>query len=217
MINATFDIQSKEGLKILLLGAHCDDIEIGCGGTLLKLLKDHEVAHIKWVVFTSNKVRKKEAESSAKKFLESVENVEIKVLDFRDGFLPSVWSEVKETFEGIKNEIDPDIIFTHYRNDLHQDHRTINELTWNTFRNHLILEYEIPKYDGDLGNPNIFVPLDDSHVKNKKEIITDCFESQLNKQWLDDTLLTSMLRIRGIECASKSKYAEAFYCRKMTL
>lgn len=213
MINTMFSIPRKEGLKILLVGAHCDDIEIGCGGTILKLIEDYEIDQIKWVVFTSNETRKKEARESAEQFLELAENAEVEILDFRDGFLPSVWSEVKEVFERLKSEFNPDIIFTHYRNDLHQDHRTLNELTWNTFRNHLILEYEIPKYDGDLGNPNIFVPLNNGHIKSKKEILVDAFKTQLNKQWFDDNLFTSLMRIRGMECASD--YAEAFYCRKM--
>lgn len=204
-------------MKLLLLGAHCDDIEIGCGGTLLKLIDEYSINHIKWVVFTSNEERKREADVSAKKFLESVEDVDIKILDFSDGFLPAVWSDVKRIFEQLKSEFNPDLIFTHYRNDLHQDHKTLNELTWNTFRNHMILEYEIPKYDGDLGQPNLFVPLTESQIKQKKEIITTSFKSQLNRQWFDDTLLTSMLRIRGVECASSTSYAEAFYSRKMTI
>lgn len=215
MQKLTFPVDPEKELNILCLGAHCDDIEIGCGGTLLKMIEDYDKIRIFWMVFSSNETRKKEAVSSADQFLDKVQNKDVKILDFKDGFLPSVWSDVKQRFENFKNEFSPDIIFTHYRDDLHQDHRTINELTWNTFRNHLIFEYEIPKYDGDLGNPNFFVPLDADHVKQKKEIILNCFKSQLNKQWLDDTLLTSLLRIRGVECASESKYAEAFYSRKM--
>lgn len=213
MINTVFSIPRQKGLNILLVGAHCDDIEIGCGGTILKLIEEHEVDQIKWVVFTSNETRKEEANASAAKFLESVEHAKIEILDYKDGFLPSVWSDVKKEFERIKDECKPDIIFTHYRNDLHQDHRTLNELTWNTFRNHLILEYEIPKYDGDLGNPNMFVPLSGGFIDAKKEILMDSFKTQQNKQWFDDNLFTSLLRIRGMECTSE--YAEAFYCRKM--
>lgn len=217
MLNTTFFNGNGKGLKLLCLGAHCDDIEIGCGGTILKLIDEYEIDQITWVVFTSNDVRKQEAICSAKQFLKSVKNVDIQVLDFQDGFLPSTWSNVKAEFEKIKQDFLPDIIFTHYRNDLHQDHRTLNELTWNTFRNHLILEYEILKYDGDLGTPNLFVPLKNNQIKEKKEIIINSFKSQLNKQWFDDMLLTSTMRIRGVECASESKYAEAFYCRKMTI
>ena len=217
MMNTRFAVPRDKGLNILLLGAHSDDIEIGCGGTILKLIKEYKIEAVQWVVFCSNKVRKKEAEESAKKFLKDVKQVKVEVYDFKDGFLPAVWSEVKATFEQIKKGIDPDLIFTHYRNDLHQDHRTLNELTWNTFRDHVILEYEIPKYDGDLGKPNMFVPLSQEQAEKKKKIITKCFNSQSTKQWFDDQLLTSMLRIRGVECASKTKYAEAFYSRKLTM
>lgn len=217
MLTTTFFNGNGKGLKLLCLGAHCDDIEIGCGGTILKLIEDYEIDQIKWVVFTSNEIRKREAICSAKKFLEPVDKIDIKIFDFKDGYLPSTWSEVKHEFEKIKEGYTPDIVFTHYRNDLHQDHRTLNELTWNTFRNHLIMEYEIQKYDGDLGNPNLFVPLKNAHIQEKKEIIINSFKSQLNKQWFDDELLNSVMRIRGVECASESKYAEAFYCRKMTI
>lgn len=216
MISTEFSLDQNEPLRILLLGAHCDDIEIGCGGTLLNLIDKYANLQIKWVVFASNEVRKKEAQRSAELFLEKVENKQIQILNFKDGFLPSVWSEVKMEFENLK-EFSPDVIFTHYRKDLHQDHRTVNELTWNTFRDHLICEYEIPKYDGDLGNPNLFVPLKKGLLKQKNDIIMGCFNSQMNKHWLDHSLLESMPRIRGVECASKSKYAEAFYTRKMIM
>jgi LmbE family N-acetylglucosaminyl deacetylase len=217
MVNTAFSIPRKEGLKVLFLGAHSDDIEIGCGGTVLKLIEDYDIAQVKWVVFTSNEIRKKEAMASAKRFLEPVKTADIEVFDFQDGFLPSAWSDVKSSFERLKSNFDPDIIFTHYREDLHQDHRTINELTWNTFRNHLILEYEIPKYDGDMGKPNLFVPLKDEQVQRKREIVFDSFESQLNKHWFDDSLMNAIMRIRGMECASEAKYAEAFYTRKMII
>lgn len=217
MMNATFSVSPEQGLTLLLLGAHCDDIEIGCGGTLLKMIEDYEIDRIMWVVFSSDEIRKKEAVISAEQFLTSVSNVDVQVFDYKDGYLPSVWSTLKDEFEIIKEKVTPDIIFTHYRHDWHQDHRLINELTWNTFRNHLIFEYEIPKYDGDLGNPNLFVPLTEQYIKQKKKIIVESFRSQRDKQWFDDALLTSIMRIRGLECASESKYAEAFYSRKMVL
>ncbi len=216
MLNSTFGTSETKGLRLLCLGAHCDDIEIGCGGTLLKLIEEYEISQILWVVFTSDESRKEEAFTSATKFLEKVENSEIKIMEFKDGYLPSVWSKVKDEFEKLKDSIKPDIIFTHFRNDLHQDHRVVNELTWNTFRNHLICEYEIPKYDGDLEQPNLFIPLREEQVSKRNEILLNSFKSQSNKQWFDDTLLTSILRIRGIECASESRYAEAFHCRKIT-
>ncbi len=217
MLNVTFSQNNKEGLQLLLLGAHCDDIEIGCGGTLLKLIDHFQIKQAIWVTFTSNKTRKKEAVSSAKAFLKPIKNIDIKIHNYKDGYLPSVWGDVKNEFEETKKRYTPDIIFTHYRNDLHQDHRIINELTWNTFRNHTIFEYEIPKYDGDLGNPNFYVMLDKNQVRKKNEIILHNFESQRDKQWHDDKLFSSVMRIRGLECAAKSKYAEAFYTRKMVI
>lgn len=217
MLNVTFSNSNREGLQLLLLGAHCDDIEIGCGGTLLKLIENYQIKQVKWVVFTSNETRKKEAVSSAKEFLKPVRDSEIQIHNYKDGYLPSVWSNLKNEFEKIKNCYAPDVIFTHYKNDLHQDHRVINELTWNTFRNHAIFEYEIPKYDGDLGNPNFYVSLDKNQVKKKNKLILGNFESQREKHWFDDTLFASMMRIRGVECASASNYAEAFYSRKQVL
>ncbi|HYW35661.1 MAG TPA: PIG-L deacetylase family protein [Balneolaceae bacterium] len=207
----------KEGLKILLLGAHCDDIEIGCGGTLLKMIEDYDINQIKWVVFTSNVDRKKEAVSSANEFLETIPNADITVFDYQDGYMPSAWPRIKDEFESIKKDFTPDIIFTHYRDDLHQDHRVVNELTWNTFRNHLIFEFEIPKYDGDLGTPNLFFTLQEEQVKQKNKIIFDNFKSQLNKQWFDEELLNAIMRMRGVECASETKYAEAFHTRKVII
>lgn len=214
MQNLRFSIKPGEKLNILCLGAHCDDIEIGCGGTLLKLIDQYENVSIKWVVFASNEEREREAQKSAELFLEYAKEKEITILDYKDGFLPANWSEVKNSFESLK-EYAPDVIFTHYRDDLHQDHRTVNELTWNTFRNHFILEYEIPKYDGDLGNPNVFVPIEQWQLKRKKEILFKCFNSQLDKQWFDDSLLTSLPRLRGVQSASQTNYAEAFYSRKI--
>lgn len=217
MLDLTFFFEENrnQGLNILCLGAHCDDIEIGCGGTLLKLIEKFTNLRIMWVVFASNEVRKEEATLSAELFLENVQKKDVNIFDFKDGFLPSILGEVKTTFENLKSEFSPDIIFTHYRNDLHQDHKILNELTWNTFRNHLILEYEIPKYDGDMGNPNVFFPLEVEYLEKKKIFLFNCFKSQLDKQWFDESLLMSVPRIRGVQCASESNYAEAFYSRKM--
>ena len=153
------DLGSNKKLNVLLLGAHCDDIEIGCGGTFLRLVEENKIQHAKWVVFTSTPDRKQEALASAEYFLKDVESKEINILDFRDTLLPESKPELKKVLESIKTDIVPDIIFTHHRHDLHQDHKVLSELTWNSFRNHLILEYEIPKYDGDLGHPNFFVSL----------------------------------------------------------
>jgi len=210
-----FKLDHTGGLKLLFLGAHCDDIEIGCGGTILRLVSEYPVEHIKWVVFTSTVQRQAEAEKSAGYFLENVKNKEIIIRNFKDGILPQQALEVKDYFEEIKKMFKPDITFTHYRKDLHQDHRLINELTWNTFRDHLILEYEIQKYDGDLGNPGFFVPVDDKTAKRKAQAILKYFTSQTSKHWFDEDTFLALMRIRGMEAATR--YAEAFYMRKAIL
>lgn len=202
-------------LKILCLGAHADDIEIGCGGTILKLLQSHAEVSFYWMVFgAASKERSREAEKSAGLFLHGARERKIEIKQFRDGFFPFEGAAIKELFESIKGEFNPDIIFTHYRDDLHQDHRVVCDLTWNTFRNHFILEYEIPKYDGDFGSPNVFVHLNDALSRKKVQLILDSFESQRGKHWFTEDTFLSVLRIRGIESVSPEKYAEAFYSRK---
>lgn len=204
----------RNEVKILCLGAHCDDIEIGCGGTLLRLYEEYRTLHVKWFVFTSTPERSAEAKESAATLLQKFARKEIRILEFEDGYLPYHAEHVKKKFEELK-EFQPDIIFSHYRYDLHQDHRFICELTWNTFRNHLIFEYEIAKYDGDLGHPNFYVPLNQHHVDEKIKIVLGKFRSQAGKQWFDRETFSGLMRIRGLECASKTRYAEAFHVRKM--
>ena len=206
-------LRRKESLNLLCLGAHCDDIEIGCGGTVMKLSEEYTALKIKWVIFTSNAEREREARESADHFLEKVSDKEVVVLTFRDGLLPFEGVAIKNYFEELKG-FQPDVIFTHFRHDLHQDHRLICDLTWNTFRNHLILEYEIPKYDGDVGNPNFFVPLEGAVAKKKVEALQRYYSSQAGKHWFDKETFFSLMRIRGVESVSKSRYAEAFYLRK---
>jgi LmbE family N-acetylglucosaminyl deacetylase len=209
--------QRSDRTKILCIGAHCDDIEIGCGGTIMRLGEQSEIAwDVKWVVVASTAQRSIEAKASADFFLRMFSNRDIVIRDFKDGFLPYNGVELKLFFEELK-KFKPDIIFTHYRQDLHQDHRFLCELTWNTFRDHLIFEYEIPKYDGDIGNPNFFVPLDNTIAENKVNAIVNYFPSQSDKQWFDKETFFSMMRLRGIESASQKRYAEAFYLRKMVL
>ncbi len=178
MQNLTFAGDKSHPLRLLCLGAHSDDIEIGCGGTVLRLLDEYEETSVCWVVLASSGRRDEEAVASAEKFLTGAKRKEIIVADFRDGFFPYQGERVKEFFEGLKVKTSPDIIFTPYRNDLHQDHRLVSELTWNTYRNHLILEYEIVKYDGDIGNPNLFVQLDEATCQEKIGILMDCFKTQ---------------------------------------
>ena len=201
--------------EILCVGAHCDDLEIGCGGAVLKLTDVPNPPAFTWVVFSSDSRREAEAMRSAEIFLRRAPRSRIVIKKFRDGFLPYEGSLVKEAFEELKGSVAPDLVLTHYRNDLHQDHRLISELTWNTFRDHLILEYEIPKYDGDLGVPNVFLPLDESLCRRKLDAILACFTSQRDKRWFSEELFRSLLRLRGLECNAPDNYAEAFYCRKL--
>ena len=203
--------------SVLAIGAHADDIEIGCGGALLSLAENHGGAELVWVVFGAHGDRVEEARRSAAEFASGFATSRIVVKGFRDGFFPYGGREVKEYFEELKREVSPDLIFTHQRSDLHQDHRLLSELTWNTFRNHLILEYEIPKYDGDLGAPNVFVDLSDSIAKRKIELVLSHFASQREKHWFTEDLFHALLRLRGMESNSASGRAEAFYCRKLVI
>lgn len=204
----------KVTLKILCLGAHSDDIEIGCGGTILKLLQDYENVQIHWVVFSGEGERAAESKGSAADFLANTTGNQVVVNDFKASYFPYSGSDIKEYFEVIKNNFTPDIIFTHYRHDLHQDHRVINELTWNTFRSHFILEYEIMKYDGDIGQPNFFVHLDEDICRKKIGCILKHFKSQSHRPWFTEDTFYSILRLRGIESNSPSNYSEGFFCRK---
>jgi len=204
-------------LRLLCLGAHCDDIEIGCGGTILRLTASKRKIEVHWIVFCSDRQREQEASKSAKLFLEDVSDSRVIIHRFRDGFFPYLGAEIKERFEQLKTEFSPDLILTHYGHDLHQDHRLVSELTWNTFRNHLILEYEIPKYDGDFGAPNFFVPLDEAVCRRKIDNILSSFPSQSEKQWFSRELFSSILRLRGMEANASSGHAEGFYSRKAVL
>ena len=209
------NFNNKKPLKILCLGAHCDDIEIGAGGTLLKMFRDYEIGQVTWIVFSSNDVRKMEAHTSAESFLKSIPQKNIIIKSFRNGFFPFHGIEIKEFFEEIKKQVSPDLIFTHFRNDRHQDHRMISDLTWNTWRSELILEYEIPKYDGDLGVPNFYVPIEEEILAERNRIIMATFVSQNTKHWFDEATFNALPRLRGMECAHT--FAEAFYTRKIIL
>jgi LmbE family N-acetylglucosaminyl deacetylase len=203
-------------LNILCLGAHSDDIEIGCGGTILRLAAQYPNCVLHWVVFSAPGVRAAEAQRAAELFAGTTAIKGPLIRNFQDGFMPFVGGEVKAAFEELKS-VSPDLIFTHTRKDAHQDHRLIADLTWNTFRDHLILEYEIPKYDGDLGQPNVFVPLEPEGLQKKVRYIMDAFQSQHSKRWFREETFLSLMRLRGMECNAPSGYAEAFYCRKMVL
>ena len=199
---------------ILCLGAHCDDIEIGCGGAMLRLAREFPDVEVYWAVFGSDVIRAREAQDSASKFLRTIQHKTVVINEFKNSFFPYCGAQIKERFEQLKGEVTPDIIFTHYREDLHQDHKIVSELTWNTFRDNLILEYEIPKYDGDLGRPNLFVPLAEEEWQLKIDNILESFESQKDKHWFTRETFQSIMRLRGIESNAPSGYAEAFFCRK---
>ena len=217
MLRLKPDGGGKTPLQILCLGCHSDDIEIGCGGTVLKIATEYPDAEFHWVVFSAQGARAAEAEDAARQFVDPRQMKQVILKDFQDGFMPFVGAEIKNVFEEIKRDISPDFIFTHNRSDSHQDHRLIAELTWNTFRNHLILEYEIPKYDGDLGRPSVFNPLSMDVCDRKVDLIVNTFKSQSNKHWFDRSTFMALMRLRGMECNAPSGYAEAFYARKLVL
>jgi LmbE family N-acetylglucosaminyl deacetylase len=217
MFQLRLDGPSEGSCKVLCLGAHSDDIEIGCGGTILRLLKMYPNAEVWWVVFSAAGSRRREAQNSADAFLREASKSKVVLKGFRESYLPFRGEKVKDFFESIKRRFSPDVVFTHYRHDLHQDHRVISDFTWNTFRNHLVLEYEIPKYDGDLGIPNTFVALDSATCRTKVKNLLTYFQTQRGKHWFSEDLFLSLLRLRGMECNAPSRYAEAFYSRKLVL
>jgi LmbE family N-acetylglucosaminyl deacetylase len=204
-------------VRVLAIGAHPDDIEIGCCGTLLRFLEQDAVSEVCWVVLSGQGERAAEARASADALLGDVADRRVLLRDFSDGFFPYDGRAVKGFFEELKRDFAPDVIFTHQRHDLHQDHRVSCELTWNTFRDNLILEYEVPKYDGDMGTPNLFVPLDESLCRKKITHLMSSFASQVPKRWFKEDLFSGLMRLRGMECNSPTSYAEAFYCRKAVL
>jgi LmbE family N-acetylglucosaminyl deacetylase len=217
MIPLRLPSDSRIPLRVLCLGAHSDDIEIGCGGTILSLLSGHPSVEVVWVVFSADPRREKEARKSSRQFLRRARRATVVVEAFRNGYFPYVGAEIKDCFERLKREVHPDLIFTHCREDRHQDHRLLWELTWNTFRNHMILEYEIPKYDGDLGSPNVFVPLTRAQGDRKVRYLLSNFVSQRDKHWFAPETFRGLMRLRGMESCSSSGYAEGFYVRKAVL
>jgi LmbE family N-acetylglucosaminyl deacetylase len=200
--------------RVLCLGAHSDDIEIGCGGTLLKLAQERPDIEVTWVVFSGEGKREQEARNSAKAFLKGFKKSKIITKPFRTSFFPYEGERIKRFFETLK-KVEPDIVFTHQRHDRHQDHRVLSDLAWNTWRNHLLLEYEIPKYDGDLGAPNVFIPIEQQFCDKKVQYLCRFFQTQGNKHWFAAETFFGLMRLRGMESAST--HAEAFYARKLLL
>lgn len=210
-------IGAADPLTVLCLGAHSDDIEIGCGGTMLKLLAARRNVSVVWVVLSGDTARAREARAGAKRFLRGARTTRIECHDFRVSYFPSGQARIKDVFEELKASVSPDLIFTHTRNDMHQDHRVVCELTWNTFRSHTILEYEIVKYDGDTGAPNVFVELTRAIVDRKARHLMACFGTQRDKQWFSADTFAGMARLRGVQCAARGGFAEAFYARKLNV
>jgi LmbE family N-acetylglucosaminyl deacetylase len=217
MLNVKFARPSGSPFRVLCLGAHSDDIEIGCGGTILRLIDENPDIEVDWVVLAAAGIRRPEAVKSANRFLADAGRRKVVTKSFKDGYFPYNGAAIKDFFEALKKKVSPDLILTHYRHDLHQDHRVVSDLTWNTFRDHLILEYEIVKYDGDLGTPNCFVPLTQSVARRKISSILECFGSQSDRNWFTADAFEAILRLRGVESNAPQKLAEAFYCRKMVL
>jgi LmbE family N-acetylglucosaminyl deacetylase len=208
--------EGRRPLKLLCLGAHSDDIEIGCGGTILRLAAEVPDLIVRWIVFSGDGLRRAEAHNSAADLLENISDKQIEVLTFRDGYFPFQGAEIKDRFEAVKRDFDPSLVLTHRRqDDAHQDHRVIGELTHNTFRDHLVLEYEIPKYDGDLGNPAFFVPLTQAQLRRKIDVIGQQFSSQRGRGWFSEETFLAMARLRGIGCNAPEGVAEAFFARKI--
>jgi LmbE family N-acetylglucosaminyl deacetylase len=203
--------------RVLCLGAHSDDIEIGAGGMVLALRRRRPAVQFRWVVFSAAGVRASEARRSARRFLGAGQDAAIRLHTFRDGFFPSEYPEIKEAFEETARSFQPDLILTHTRDDRHQDHRVVSDLTWNTFRRHLILEYEIPKWDGDLGRPNGYLPLSAGAARQKARLLMQGFASQRSKDWFSPETFLGLMRLRGMECRAPGGYAEAYHLRKVTL
>jgi LmbE family N-acetylglucosaminyl deacetylase len=216
MFELSLRLQRGASFKILCVGAHSDDIEIGCGGLILSLIRSLERVEIDWVVFSADRRREREARRAARLFLSGAAKRRVAVHHFRDGFFPYE-PGVKRAFEALKRRVSPDLVLTHYRDDRHQDHRVLSDLAWNTFRDHLILEYEIPKYDGDIGSPNVFVPLDRKTCARKIDYLQQAFGTQRGKDWFAAETFRGLMRLRGMECRASDGHAEAFYARKLRL
>lgn len=204
-------------LSVLCLGAHSDDIEIGAGATLLSLMARGVRLQVQWCVLSGAGEREREARESAAEFLSQAAEAQVEIKSFKDGFFPQHGEEIKSWFEELKVRVDPDVIFTQHRDDAHQDHREVSRLTWNTFRDHCILEYEVPKWDGDLGQPNLYVSIPVAVLTRKIDLLMKHFRSQRSKHWFSPEIFRGLARLRGMECRAPENYAEAFFARKLSL
>jgi LmbE family N-acetylglucosaminyl deacetylase len=209
--------QPGRTLSVLCLGAHSDDIEIGAGGTLLGWITSGVRLEVCWCVLSATGPRAAEAHASAAAFLSGAVRARVELAQFADGLFPYHGHEIKAWLEDVRAMVEPDVILTHRGGDAHQDHRELSRLTWNLFRDHLIFEYEIPKWDGDLGRPNFYVPLTATVLERKIELLHAHFGSQRSKQWFDAETFRGLARLRGMECRAPERYAEAFAVRKARL
>jgi LmbE family N-acetylglucosaminyl deacetylase len=217
VLGAVLGGDGRAPLSILCLGAHSDDIEIGCGGTVLRLLGERPGSTVTWVVFSADDDREAEARGSAASMLAAAGEHDVIVHRFRESYFPTATAEIKDAFERLKVSVDPDVVFTHRRDDEHQDHRTVAQLTWNTFRDHLVAEYEIPKYEGDLGHPNLYVPLPEGVAERKVELLMEHFGTQRSKRWFRPETFRATMALRAVECHAASGWAEAFHVRKLVV
>jgi len=204
-------------LRVLALGAHSDDIEIGAGGTILQWIAEGRKLDVTWCVLSAPGARRGEAEASAADYLDGAVRSEIICAEFRDGHFPYDGAAIKAWFEGMKSRAAPDVVLTHRRDDAHQDHREVAKLTWNTFRDHVVLEYEIPKWDGDLGQPNLHVPITEATLERKIALLDRHFGTQRGKDWFDRDTFRGLARLRGMECRAPSPFPAAFVARKLRL
>jgi LmbE family N-acetylglucosaminyl deacetylase len=217
MLDLVGNLPARRRARILCVGAHCDDIEIGCAGALQVLLQRRPNAIVDWVVLSGTPVRRKEARKSMMRLIRPRQRGVLEFGEFPDGRFPAHYDAIKELFESLKRLPSPDLVFCHERADRHQDHRIVNEMVWNTFRNQLVLEYEIPKWDGGLGEPNLYVPVSASQLRKKVKFLLAAYASQRTRDWFASETFFALARLRGIECRAPSGYAEAFYARKARL
>ena len=215
MLPLTFGTEIRSALEVLCIGAHCDDIEIGCGGTVLAIQRRYARCKVHFLVLTSTPARRAEATAAAKALVKRSARGQVRICEMPDGLLPAHFVAVKAEFERMKKMVNPDLVLTHHALDRHQDHSLISHVTWQTFRDHLIWEYEIPKFDGDLVTPNMYVPLPSALAARKIALVMRTFSSQLSKPWFKAENLEATMRLRGLESRSRSGYAEAFHCRKL--
>ena len=215
MLDLVLDFNKQRTLRLLCVGAHCDDIEIGCAATLLAMQARAKRLAINWIVLSGSAKRRKETELAMRTLVLAANRGKLLFGDFPDGRFPAVYGEIKDFCERLKRLPDPDLILCHERDDRHQDHRVVNEMIWNTFRDHVVLEYEIPKWDGGLGQPNVYVPVAAKQARAKVNALLKAYGTQKERGWFTRDTFMAMLRLRGIECRSPSGYAEAFHGRKL--